>query len=75
MKKDKMFLKKFKIYKLFGTYNVDIDFKSNVNIFVGENGLGKTTILNMLNYVLQGDSEGLSTIDFNTFNNLLNFYS
>lgn len=60
----KLFLKRFKIRSLFGLYNIDIPFDSNINIFVGENGLGKTTILNALNYVLQGDSEGLSTINF-----------
>lgn len=62
--KEKLFLKEFKIKRLFGLYNVNIPFDSNINIFVGENGLGKTTILNALNYVIQGDSEGLSTIDF-----------
>lgn len=59
-----LFLKNFKIKGLFGIYDVDIPFKNNYNIFVGENGLGKTTILNALNYVLQGDGESLSTIDF-----------
>lgn len=59
-----LFLKKFFIEKLFGSYNVKIDFRYNINIFVGENGLGKTTVLNILNYVLQGDSESLATIDF-----------
>ena len=62
--KEKLFLKRFKINGLFGLYNVNIPFDSNINIFVGENGLGKTTILNALNYVIQGDSEGLSTINF-----------
>lgn len=62
--KNSLFIKEFKIEKLFGIYNVDIPFTNNINIFVGENGLGKTTILNALNYVIQGDSESLSTIEF-----------
>lgn len=62
--KEKLFLKRFIINRLFGLYNIDIPFDSNINIFVGENGLGKTTILNMLNYVIQGDGESLSTINF-----------
>lgn len=62
-KKD-LFIKEFKIKKMFGIYDVDIPFTDNVNIFVGENGLGKTTILNALNYVIQGDSESLSQIEF-----------
>ena len=48
MTKD-LFIKRFEIEELFGIYNVNIPFKDNINIFVGENGLGKTTILNALN--------------------------
>lgn len=62
--KEKLLIKRFVIKKLFGVYDVDIPFKSNINIFIGENGLGKTTILNTLNYVLQGDSESLLSINF-----------
>ena len=60
----KLFIKRFEIKELFGVYNVNIPFNENINIFVGENGLGKTTILNALNYIIQGDSESLSSIDF-----------
>ena len=61
-----LFIKRFEIKELFGIYNVDIPFNNNINIFVGENGLGKTTILNVLNYIIQGDSESLLSINFNT---------
>lgn len=57
-------IKRFQIKELFGIYNVDIPFDENINIFVGENGLGKTTILNCLNYVLQGDVDNLYNTDF-----------
>lgn len=60
-----LFIKRFEIEELFGVYNVNIPFKNNINIFVGENGLGKTTILNALNYIIQGDSESLLSIEFN----------
>jgi len=63
MMKD-LFIKRFEIEELFGIYNVNIPFKDNINIFVGENGLGKTTILNALNYIIQGDSESLAVIEF-----------
>ena len=59
-----LFLKRFQIEELFGTYDVDIPFENNINIFVGENGIGKTTILNCINYVLQCDSDNLYNIDF-----------
>lgn len=57
-------IKRFQIKKLFGLYNVDIPFENYLNIFVGENGLGKTTILNCLNYVLQCDVDNLYNTDF-----------
>ena len=36
--KEPLFIKEFKIEKMFGIYNVDIPFTNNINIFVGENG-------------------------------------
>ncbi len=60
----KPFIKRFQIKRLFKNLYVDIPFDNNFNIFVGENGLGKTTILNCLTYVLQCDSASLSNIDF-----------
>ncbi len=47
--KEEPFIKRFQIEELFGIYNVDIPFCNNINIFIGENGLGKTTILNCIN--------------------------
>ena len=38
----------FRIYNLFNQYNVSLNFEDNVNIFLGENGMGKTTILSCL---------------------------
>ena len=45
-------IKKFKITGLFGFRNVDINFENNVKILIGENGFGKTTVLNSLYYLL-----------------------
>lgn len=41
-----------KIIGLFGLHNVELKFTKQVNIYVGENGLGKTTILNCVYYIL-----------------------
>lgn len=46
-------LKSFKILGLFDRYDVELPFDKEVNIFIGENGLGKTTILNCLYYVFE----------------------
>lgn len=47
-------LNRFQIIGLYGFRNIDIDIKDNIIIFVGENGLGKTTILKYLFAVLSG---------------------
>lgn len=52
------------IFGLFDLYNVEIDFDKQVNIFIGENGLGKTTILNCIYYVLEGKFSKLGSIEF-----------
>lgn len=57
-------LKKVKITKLFGEKNVDINFKPNINILIGDNGCGKTTILELLNYSLKLDIFNLFKYDF-----------
>ena len=41
-------IKRFQIKNLFNYMDVDLPLNRNVNIFLGENGLGKTTILNLL---------------------------
>lgn len=48
-------IKAFKIYGLFGVYDVDIPFDDKVKILIGENGLGKTQVLNMLYHTLAGN--------------------
>lgn len=57
-------IKRFQIYNLFNYMNVDLDLDKEVNIFLGENGLGKTTILNCLYYTMNGRFEKLRDITF-----------
>lgn len=52
------------IYGLFGRYNIEIPFDKEVNIYIGENGLGKTTILNCIYFVLEGKFSKLVNIQF-----------
>ena len=47
-------LKTLKIESLFGYKDIELDF-SDVNVLVGRNGLGKTTILKILNAMLNED--------------------
>lgn len=59
-------LQYFKICNLFNQYNVLLNFEKEVNVFVGENGMGKTTILNCLYYVLSGRLDKLDGILFSS---------
>ena len=45
-------IKSFSVYGLFGTDDVHIPFDENIKILVGENGIGKTHILNLFHYAL-----------------------
>lgn len=62
------FLKSFLIKNLFGYKNISIEFKDDSYILVGENGSGKTTILNCLYYVLANKMTQLSKIKFDSIN-------
>jgi predicted ATPase len=55
---------KFRISKLHGYKNYDLNFKDNTLILVGENGAGKTTVLRLLFYVLSGQWSALAKFKF-----------
>ena len=49
---------------LCGKNDVTLNFEKEVNIYIGENGLGKTTILNCIYYILCNNYEKLISISF-----------
>lgn len=57
-------ISRFKITKLFGYQDVDITFDDKYKILIGENGLGKTTILNALYYILDKKFKKLNNLTF-----------
>lgn len=57
-------ISQLKITRLFGSENVDISFDNNVKILMGENGTGKTTILNILYYSLTLNYSKLVNLPF-----------
>jgi predicted ATP-binding protein involved in virulence len=57
-------IKSFTINGLFGTTNLTIPFDDKVKILIGENGLGKTQVLNMLYFVLTKQWEKLKGLSF-----------
>jgi predicted ATP-dependent endonuclease of OLD family len=61
-----MKLKSFKINKLHGYRDIHINFTSPHKILIGENGLGKTTVLNIIYYVLSKKFEKLNSFTFDS---------
>jgi len=59
-------LKSFSIYGLFETQDVHIPFDEDIKILIGENGLGKTQILNMLYCILNRNIEKLIGYSFDS---------
>lgn len=57
-------VKKFVIRSLFGNKDIDIDIPRPCCILIGENGLGKTTVLNIINLVLNCQFQKLSKYKF-----------
>lgn len=66
-------LKSFEIYGLFGKRDIVIPFDNNIKILIGENGLGKTSVLNALYYTLKGEFRKLNSIVFDKI--VLKFHS
>ncbi len=57
-------IKSFSVYGLFGTDDVHIPFNDDVKILIGENGLGKTHILNIFYFTLTKNFYRLQEFSF-----------
>ena len=58
------FIESFKIEKLWGYRNIDLTFHKDINVLIGPNGSGKTTILNLLHAILSGDPPSVLNFNF-----------
>lgn len=58
------FIESFKIDKLWGYRDINLTFNNDVNVLIGPNGSGKTTILNLLNSILSLDISGILNVNF-----------
>jgi predicted ATPase len=57
---------RFEIIKLHGFRSFDLKIKNNTLILVGENGAGKTTVLNLFFYLLSGQWSSIAKYQFET---------
>lgn len=53
-----------KIEGLFGKFDYNLDLSSKLNILIGENGDGKSTIINIINNIFNFDFTSLASIKF-----------
>lgn len=60
-----MILKKFTVNGLHDLIDADIDFHDDMNIIVGRNGSGKTSILSLLSSIVRMDIETIKSMVFN----------
>lgn len=58
-------IESFAMKGVYGYKNLSMTMKGKTTIFVSENGSGKTTILNALNYLLKGNYHKLKNLSFN----------
>jgi predicted ATPase len=61
------------IKKLYGYLNKKIDFKDNINLLVGINGSGKTSILNTVNWLLTPSLPHLCVTEFESLELLFEY--
>lgn len=58
------FIESFEIRKLWGYRDINVRFQRDVNILIGVNGCGKTTILNLLHAILSPDLRSVLDVRF-----------
>ncbi len=63
-KKNKMIIERIEIKELYGYLNKDITFYPDINLLVGINGSGKTSILNVINWIITPSIGSLCTHKF-----------
>lgn len=66
-----LYVKKLEIKKLWGKRDFSLEFFDDVNILIGPNASGKTTILTLLSSILTPDIPNLNEIEFEKVNIVL----
>jgi predicted ATP-binding protein involved in virulence len=59
-----MLLKSLSIIGLHGTLTLDVQFNEDITLLVGINGSGKTSVLNVIDWLLKPDFRRLAITDY-----------
>lgn len=62
--KNKSAIGKIIIKKVFGKYDYEFNIENSINIFIDDNGVGKTTVLSIISNFLKSDFDELEQINF-----------
>lgn len=73
MEGTRMVLANLKVKGLYGNYDYDVDFNSDVTLLYGTNGCGKTTILNIITSIITGSLYKLFSYRFENID--LSYYN
>lgn len=68
-----MIIKELNIVNLYGFMTKKVTFKKNISILVGINGSGKTSILNLINWLLKPSFQELCMIEFDEITMSFNY--
>lgn len=61
-------IKKVELFKLWGKYDIATELFEDDNVFIGKNGSGKTTFINIIRAILVADIEKISKLQFKNAN-------
>ena len=61
---NKYLVKRMKVESLWGNRNFDVAFHDDINIIIGPNASGKTTLINILHHSLTANLAAISQLDF-----------
>lgn len=59
-----MHLRELKIVRLHGTLNLNVQFKDDISLLVGINGCGKTSVLNVIEWLLKPSLKNLALANY-----------
>jgi len=64
MSTENNYIKRVVAEKIYGRFDIEVEFQRNINVLYGRNGTGKTTLLHILSNALNGDFNRFAFLEF-----------